>query len=218
MSQQFVADVEGDFRPARPNAPRVVAGHWGSAPAVLKSYDHCHWLYRQTVGRLAINRECWALERMADSGRAPIFFARPNPWSLIMERVEGEPLESLETGDVEPEQLVAEAEVLLRHLEVAGVVHADLGHDFWSDMGRECNLIWSCEQRLVAIDFAGSIPLLAGRWPWHRLTQVLRSHDRLLVSKVLHHFAPSLKGHPGWTYPSDLDPRIWELWRLLGKL
>ncbi len=215
---EFQADTEGDFRPARPNSPRVVTGLWRGQPAVSKCYAHCSWFYRQTVGRLAISRESWALEQMEGSERAPRPFARPAPWTIIMEKIEGTPLESLSPEGFEVEQLVSEAEILLRRLEIAGVVHADLGHDYWSDLGRECNLIWTPDHRLVAIDFAGSLPLLAGGWPWNRLTRALRAHDQLLTSKVLHHFAPHLKAHPAWRYPSQLDPRLWELWRLLGKL
>lgn len=215
---EFVPNQKQSFRSARPNSPRVVAGSCHGKAAVLKSYDHCSGLYKRTVGRLAISREWWALGALEDSGRAPRRISRPSPWCMVTEFVEGTPLEQLSPELVDSERLVAEAEILLRRLEVAGVVHADLGHDFWADMGRECNLIWTVDERLVALDFAGSVPLLAGRTPWARCCQILRLHDRLLLTKVLHHFGQRLDAHPGWKFPSSLDHRVWDLLHLLGKV
>lgn len=201
------------LRPSRLNAPDVLEGRWDHQRAFIKSYHHCPALYRQTVGRLALTREWSALQKLSGLGRAPQPIARPLPWIVVMQWVEGYPLESLPAGQVSPRRLLEEAESLLSDLHGAGVVHGDLGHDFWSVCGRECNLVVTPEQRLVAIDFAGSWPLesLLGR--------ALKLHDELLLTKVLyHHGEDALSGHAAWRLPSQRPLAWWRLMRILGKV
>lgn len=204
------------LRPSRPNAPNVGRCQWDGRPALIKSYHHCSLLYRHTVGRLALNREWTALERLADSGRAPKPLARPTPWVVVMEWVDGTPLEQLERAQIPASHLVAQAEALLDCCHKAGIVHGDLGHDYWSNQGREANLMLTPDSRLVAIDFAGSWTL---EGPWSRLAQALLLHDRLLITKVLYHWGDeSLDQHPGWQIPSQRQLPWWELMRFLGKI
>lgn len=135
-----------------------------------------------------------------------------------MEWVEGTPLEDWTRGRCPADHLLREAEQLLAVLAQQRLVHADMGHDFWSPMGRECNLRITAEQRLVAIDFAGS--LRRSPWPlWGGLADCLQQHDQLLLTKILYHFGDaSTQDHPAWRYPSQLPPHWWELMRCLGKV
>jgi hypothetical protein len=205
------------LRPSRPNAPDVLRCQWADHSALIKSYHHCTTLYRSTVGRLALDREWWALQRMQSAkGRAPRPLARPRPWVVVMEWVDGVPLEQLPPDQVPPGRLLDEAVALLGDLEQAGVVHGDLGHDHWSAMGRESNLLWTADGRLVAIDFAGCWSTRGGLG---RVGQAMRLHDQLLLTKLLYHFGDdSLADHWAWRLPSQRSLAWWELMRTLGKI
>ena len=202
------------LRPSRSNAPNVWKGVWSGQPALVKCYQHCSPLYRKTVGRLAMSREWWALNKLASSGRSPLPLARPRPWTVVMEWVEGTPLEALEREVVPVGTLIAEAEALLASLGQAGVVHGDLGHDCWSVQGRESNLLVTDDGRMVAIDFAG-----CWRAGWPGLGEAMRRHDELLLTKILYHFGDeTVADHPAWRLPKQRALPWWNLMALLGKL
>ena len=202
------------LRPSRSDAPDVWRGIWSGQPALVKCYHHCASLYRQTVGRLAMSREWWALNRLADSGRAPLPLARPRPWTVVMQWVEGTPLEALPRDAVSVGALIIEAEGLLTSLGQAGVVHGDLGHDCWSVQGRESNLLLTDEGRLMAIDFAG-----CWRAGWPGPGAAMRRHDELLLTKILYHFGDeTVANHPAWRLPQQQALPWWNLMALLGKL
>lgn len=202
------------LRPSRPNAPAVWRGTWKGQPALVKCYHHCSTPYRQVVGRLAMSREWWALQQMTSSGRAPLPLDRPRPWTVVMQWLDGTPLEALSPGELPPLQLLEEAEALLSSLAAAGVVHGDLGHDCWSAQGRESNLLVTPSGRLMAIDFAGS-----WRASWPGLGPAMRAHDELLLTKILYHFGdPSVADHPSWLLPRQRPVVWWDLMALLGKL
>lgn len=209
-------ETASPLRPSRPDAPDILRCQWAGQAALIKSYDHCSAVYRQTVGRLALDREWWALQRLARyQGRAPRPLIRPKPWVVVMEWVDGVPLETLSRGQVPTELLLEETEALLEDLRLAGVVHGDLGHDHWSVMGRESNVLWS-GRRLLAIDFAGC---WSTRGPLGRVGHAMRLHDQLLQTKVLYHLGDeSVADHPGWRLPSQRTLAWWELMRCLGKV
>jgi hypothetical protein len=210
---------EGEpLRPSRPNAPEIWRCRWQDRAVLLKSYHHCPAAFRHSVGRWAMAREWGALVRLCGTGCAPAPLARPLPWTVVMELIEGRPLETLAAGQVEPVPLLEQVEALLARLAERGVVHGDLGHDCWSVRGRESNLILTPQGRLVAIDFAGSWRL-DGRGLQRSLGLAMQRHDALLLTKVLYHFGDeSVRDHPGWRLPSQRSLGWWELMRLLGKV
>lgn len=206
------------LRPTKAYAPDLWKITWNNKAAVLKTYASSPPLYRQTVGRLAIKREWWALHRLKDTGCAPLPFTRPNPWSLVMEAIDGCPLEQLHADSISIVRVLNQAEHLLACLKKAGIAHGDIGHDHWGTQGRESNLFWTTEQRLIAIDFAGCWNLHSS-WPTRPLAQALSRHDQLLTTKILYHLGnDALPQHPAWTYPSQQSLSWWELMGLLGKL
>ena len=201
------------LREPRPHAPSVERTPDG---LVRKSYDNCPPLLRWSVGRLAISRECWALQKLAGSLHVPRLVSRPNPWTMVSEFVKGTPLESLPPEDAPHNLLMEQTRSLLFDLREAGVVHGDLGHDHWQDMGRETNLIWSSDSRLVALDFAGSLPLNPSLPGFRAVSRALHLHDRLLQTKIAYHFCPEMEN---WTAEQTRWPlQVWELLRFLGKL
>ncbi len=208
------------LRPTRAHAPDIWLITWKGQQILIKTYQHTSILYRNTVGRWAMNREWWALRALEGSGCAPYPYFRISPWSVAMEFVPGVPLEKLERGAVPAEELVREGERLLATLTHHRVVHSDLGHDHWGSQGRECNLIWNSERRrLVAIDFAGCVQRRRGLTPWSRLTESLWLHDALLLTKLLYqHGDDTTSDHSGWKLPSQRTVAWWKLMRLLGKV
>lgn len=205
-------------RPSHPKAPEIWKVNWEGRIHLLKSYHHTKKTYQQTVGRLAISREWNALTRLSDRGVAPLPIWRLTPWSMTMEWVEGTSLEKLPNTPGLCDRLLAAAETLIRSLQQAGLAHADLGHDFWGTMGRESNLLWTPDERLVAIDFAGSLPTNRGPAAVKNLARALQLHDELLVTKVLYHFGDPRSEHPAWKYPSRRSLDWWNLMRVLGKI
>ena len=205
------------LRATHPRAPEIWRLSWEGDALLLKSYHHTSAAYRQTVGRVAISREWDALTRLSGSGISPAPKWRLSPWSMVMEWVEGTSLEA--SADLCCQTLLQQAETLLKTLEAKKLAHADLGHDFWGRTGRPSNLIWTCDQRLVAIDFAGSIPLDRGPGTFRNLAKALQLHDQLLLTKLLYHFGdPSLLDHPAWKLPARRSMPWWDLMRALGKL
>lgn len=219
MSHRPVVFVvrETPLRPVRRHSPRVTLIEWKGRSAVKKCYAHCPFWLRHSVGRLALSRESWALSRLEFSRHTPLILDRPKPYTLIMEYVDGTPLEELDPTGEYP-NLESELDSLLEDLSQACVVHGDLGHDHWHDWGRESNLIWTGRGELKAIDFAGSLPLagdgLLALRPLRRLCQALHHHDLLLKTKVQKRFGKEQKPSVALHWPVDL----WELLRLLGKL
>lgn len=206
-------------RPSHPKAPEIWRFSWQGEELLLKSYHHSPALYQNSVGRLAISREWDALTRLADSQVAPAPKWRLSGCSMVMQWVEGTPLESLPTQHHRSAALLSSAEKLLKTLSDHRLAHADLGHDFWGRMGRPSNLLWTDDNRLVAIDFAGSLPLDRGPRPVKNLAWALQLHDELLLTKILYHFTdPALKEHPAWQLPSKRSMAWWDLMRALGKL
>lgn len=220
LGLRALLDCGERLRPTRPNAPEIWRTVWDGEPLLVKSYDHCSPTYRHSVGRIAIGREWWALQRLAGSGRAPQPKQLLAPWAVAMQFVEGVPLERIAPEQASALHLIAEAEGLLSELARCQIAHADLGHDYWSAQGREANLLLTAEGRLVAIDFAGCWKLDQAGWPGTRsLGRALQLHDELLITKLLYHFADdSLANHPGWLLPSGRAMAWWDLMKVLGKL
>lgn len=116
---------------------------------------------------------------------------------------------------MDAQKMAHQALSLLQDLESAGVAHGDLGHDHWQSMGRESNLIWTENEELVVIDFAGAVPLESSLPLLGKIGQALGAHDSLLSAKLQFHFphgGNSPSPHTHW--PLEL----WELLRVLGKL
>lgn len=202
------------LRPARTDAPSVLLSEKNGQRIVSKSYAHCPLPLRETVGRWATHRECSALERLSFSDHAPRLISRVDRYTVESEYIAGTPLENLDAAQVDPALLADQVDSLLADLIRAGITHGDLGHDHWQEMGRESNLIWTGE-RLVAIDFAGSLPLRSAIPMVGRVAGALSHHDQLLKTKVAYHFPGP---EPVRSVACDWPLGLWDLLRVLGKL
>jgi hypothetical protein len=121
---------------------RLLRWHDGS-DALLKDFSRSHWLYRQTLGRLAISNEARAYILADRLEGVPRLLARPEADSLVVEAVAGRSLNTIapEQHDL-PFAVVEQAREILRQLHLVGVAHGDLGHDANGCLGRDANLIW----------------------------------------------------------------------------
>lgn len=203
------------LRPHRKDAPSVELIDYDGVPAVVKSYRQCNWISRNLVGPLALSIEEWALTKMASSSHSPRLISRPHRHTIISEFIDGTPLEEVNPAEIDVSHLRGQAESLLFDLNQAGVAHGDLGHDHWQTMGRECNLIYTKDRRLVAIDFAGSLPTRTRVGPLRSVARAFQAHDRLLLDKIAFHF----QTEPVHRAQSlDWPPGLWEFLRLLKKI
>ncbi len=210
-----------ELKPARGHSPRVFlrSGPDGR-PEVVKSYAHCPWYLRASAGRLAIRGERWALERLTGSGHSPKLYPGGSSVAVVMEYLEGRPLEEVPPRPETGLEVFAQAQKLLTALEKAGVVHADLGHDSWDDWGRESNLIWTDDGQLIALDFSSSLRLRStGGGPLGRFSRLLHRHDRLILTKIAHRFGLPLSMVPeDDAHPRRFDESAWNLLHFMGKV
>ncbi|MCA9792499.1 MAG: hypothetical protein KC910_11910 [Candidatus Eremiobacteraeota bacterium] len=205
----------GLLRPERPHSPALRLVECNGQRMVAKTFLTSPAWYRETVGRFMLAREHAILEGLQRAHGVPRLYAADRPGVMLMEHIDGQPLEQLQPGQL-PFEALEQARLLLEQVHAAGVAHCDLGHDFTGDFGRETNLIWD-GQRLVLLDFAGSMrawPTAAGRW-FH---EAMKNHDRLMLTKLVCRFFPDLDGHPFLDLPTTFPAAHWKLWRLLGKI
>ncbi len=203
------------LRAGGPTAPELHVVDLKTELAVAKSIGHASLFYRLLGGRFSLDREQAVLERLSHLEGVPRVLGRPQPSILLLSYVSGVALEKLPIGAL-PTEALAQAQTLLRAMHQAGVVHGDIGHDFTGQLGREMNLIWDDSLgRLTLLDFAGAVTPLPGL---HWLYEALRSHDELLLTKLVCHFFPELESHPFLALPTAIPPFHWRVWRLLGKI
>ena len=122
-------------------------------------------------------------------------------------------MHSLGPGEL-PLEAILQASRLVTSMHSAGVAHADLGHDFHGDFGRDTNLIWDGQQ-LFVVDFAGAFHR-AGWNGWG--FELFRKHDRLVVTKLLRRFFPERSDFEGYRWDEDLTAWQWRTLRWLKKV
>lgn len=203
------------LRPERPRSPALRLLDCDGQRMVAKTFLNSPTWYRETVGRFMLAREQAILASLQTAHGVPRLFGGAHQGLLLMEHIQGQPIEQLQPGQL-PFEALEQARRLLEQVHAAGVAHCDLGHDFTGDFGRETNLMWD-GKRLVLLDFAGSMrawPTPAGRW-FH---EAMKNHDRLLLTKLVCRFFPEVERHPFLDLPTTFPAAHWKLWRLLGKI
>ncbi len=104
---------------------RVLATEWAGTPAVRKSVAHQPAWLRWAVGVRALDREERAYRLLAGVAGVPAFLARPDPHSLVCQRISGRRLDDHGRRSLPAEVFAALAEVIRRAHE-RGVAHGDL--------------------------------------------------------------------------------------------
>lgn len=198
------------LRAPRPRSPALRVVELGGQPVVVKDFLANPAWYRHTVGRLSLAHEAAAYRRLAGCPGVPRLVAS-TPEMLAIEYIQGVALEDVPAGGLPPVAL-EQLRRTLQEMHRRGVAHADIGHDFNGDLGRETNLIWSRTGRLYVIDLGSSI-----RWGgW--LLGAMMAHDRLALTKLVLGFLPQLEDAEALELPLLVPPLYWRLWRLLGKV
>ncbi|MFN8606752.1 MAG: hypothetical protein U0931_04430 [Vulcanimicrobiota bacterium] len=176
--------------------------------ALLKDFSRSSWLYRMTLGRLAISNEARAYQLAEGVVGVPRLLARPQPDSLVVEGVQGRSLNTIAREDHDlPFGIVDQARDILARLHGIGVAHGDLGHDADGILGRDANVIWG-EGQLYLIDFASAVYRDRSPAP---MFEAVCTYDRLLITKLLRRYFPERQQEPEFNLHLNLPPqqRVW---------
>ncbi len=188
--------------------------------AVFKSYGGWPLWKRYSIGRFLASREAFFLNRLELQAGAPRLISQEEPWSLLVEFIEGDDLEEDSTR-VLPVEFLGRLKDQISRFHEAGVIHADLGHDFDDFGGRPTNIRITPEDAPSVIDFAGSInrAYLAvmpyGSW----LDWLLRIHDHLAVVKCAYRYGYPEKAYEYLDgYAQEMRLRDWFWLYRFGKI
>jgi len=121
--------------------------------AAAKDYASAPQFFRRFIAPFLLNREERALRFLHDVPGVPQVLARVDRYCLVMEYVEGTPMDRFKTGELAPEIFPRVQDVIDR-IHARGVSHCDLK--------RRGNLILTPKGEAYLIDFAAAI---VGRRP-----------------------------------------------------
>lgn len=121
--------------------------------AAAKDYARAPRFFRRFVAPFLLNREERALRFLHDVPGVPRVLARIDRQCLVMELVEGTPMDRFKIGELAPEVFLRVQNVIDR-IHARGVSHCDLK--------RRGNLILTPDGEIYLIDFAAAI---VGRRP-----------------------------------------------------
>ena len=116
--------------------------------AVAKDYARTPPFFRRFVAPFLLNREERALRFLAGTVGVPQVFARIDRQALVLELIEGKPIDHFQNGELAPEVFARVQEVIDR-IHARGVAHGDLK--------RRGNLMVTPQGEVFLIDFAASL-------------------------------------------------------------
>jgi predicted Ser/Thr protein kinase len=116
--------------------------------AAAKDYARAPRFFRRVVAPFLLNREERALRFLHDVPGVPQVWTRVDRQCLVMELVEGTPMDRFKTGELAPEVFPRVQDVIDR-IHARGVSHCDLK--------RRGNLILTPSGEVYLIDFAAAI-------------------------------------------------------------
>ncbi len=137
------------------------------------------------LGRLQIWNEIRAYRAVQGIPGIPRCYRRINPWSFVMEHVEGVRLVEYR-GDIPIRKLLERLHEIISAVNRAGVFHNDI-------RGRE-NLIVEKDGNLKLLDFAGAIYCKPGGFLYAMLSPALRWVDRSAYLKWKSELTPEDMG------------------------
>lgn len=183
--------------------------------ALLKDFSRSSWLYRRTLGRMAISNEARAYVLAEGLEGVPRLLARPEVDSLVVEGVAGRSIDAIPPEERSlPFAIVEQAREILRQLHHLGVAHGDLGHDADGWLGRDANLIWGGE-RLHLIDFASAVYRDRSPAP---VFEAVCYYDRLMITKLLRRYFPDREDEPEFNLHLNMPVRQKRWLKLLKKI
>ncbi|MFH0947232.1 MAG: lipopolysaccharide kinase InaA family protein [Planctomycetota bacterium] len=164
---------------------RVLFGHLGGTPCVIKDLSPMRPLLRMLYGRRMLGREARALELLAAFPWTPRLIERISPDAIAVERIKSKYkyLRSKIPREVLPAVLTA-LEQAVADLHRNGFVHLDLR--------QRKNILVPTDQSVALIDFESSRNLGRGHFGQKILLPLFGWIDRAAVLKWKAKFAPEM--------------------------
>lgn len=150
-------------------------GEW-----VLKDYASCMGLLRNTWGRLVVSREVAVYRRLEGLEGIPRLVARVDPYALLIEYVQAEPLPSKREKQRIGLDFFDRLARVFAAVHERGVAHGDV---------RRKNILISADRQPYLIDFQSSV-LNGPGWFRGRLFKTLARVDDLTVLKIKNRYYP----------------------------
>lgn len=156
---------------------------------VVKDMISCPLWFRMFVTRRVLRREWAALTVLKGLAGVPKPLARPDADALVMERLEGTVLRSIEKKDVPP-TVVERVKELVEACHERGVTHGDL---------HSANVLLTAGDGVAIIDWAtacvfGPHKIAQKNWTWKEWSSL----DRRAVSKMRSRFSPVTMTEEDW--------------------
>ncbi len=159
--------------------------------AVAKDYARTPPFFRRYVAPFLLNREERALRFLAGTIGVPQVFARVDRQALIIELIEGKPIDHFQNGELGAE-VFARVQETIDRIHARGVAHGDLK--------RRGNLMVTPRGEIFLIDFAAS---LIGKRPLRPVVNWLQRE----VARVDNKCVPRLKMKAAPELMTDDDRR-----------
>jgi RIO-like serine/threonine protein kinase len=145
--------------------------------AVVKDYSPNGIFYRNVVGRFLVWREQKAYRKLKGLKGVPALLRVIDGKALVLQRIDGESLENLETRRKLPKSFFDELESLVKEIHRRGLVHCDLK--------RAPNILVGRDGKPYVLDWSASVsrrelPI----FPLNRIYERLLSDDFNAVTKV----------------------------------
>jgi len=160
------------------NVATLLKGRWSKADLflseidgkklVLKDFSKKSFVIR-FIGRIQIWREEKAYRALGEVDAIPRFYGRPDPWSLVIEYVDGVRLTHYR-GMVPFKALIEELRRNIDSIHKAGVIHNDI-------RGRENIVVRKDDDKLMILDLAGAMIFKRGGLSYKLFFNVLRKVD-----------------------------------------
>lgn len=93
---------------------------------VVKDYSTNGFLFRNTIGRFLVWRECKAYRRLQGLDGVPAFYGTLEGLALIVEALPGQNVEGLEHETRLPEKFFQDLRALVEEIHQRGLAHCDL--------------------------------------------------------------------------------------------
>ena len=152
--------------------------------AAAKDYARAPQFFRRFVAPFLLNREERALRFLHNVPGVPQVFARVDRQCLVMELVEGTPMDRFKTGELAPE-VFPQVQAVIDRIHARGVSHCDLK--------RRGNLILTPSGEVYLIDFAAAIVgRRIGRFFVNWLQRQMADIDDKCVPRLKKFVAPEL--------------------------
>lgn len=149
----------------------------GGRRAVVKDYRPNGFLFRHTVGRFLVWRERKAYRRLRGLEGVPALYAVIDGLALVMEEIDGEPVEGLEKEGRLTDRFFRDLEALVRAFHARGLAHCDLK--------RAPNILLGRDGRPYLVDWSAA--LFAGElrfFPLNRLYERFLQDDLNALIKL----------------------------------